>query len=294
MTTVHFDYRLIPEEMEDDILIDVATQCCVRGGRLSIVDLEISRTISERLEGYLLRANKPDDAYECLLQEMEAEYGMDYGLVLPSQSGGNWHVPVLANGSHLSSLTQFAQRELWTEQAELLRRTGVRVFNSWHQLGDREISVIEAADGTRMAWWKYDAGNRLRKLMNGLAVRNETRLTAETELRALESLKARITENQFRTYVLNDCFTEHSKRSDLYYLFRKGKPTLAMSFHNVTEGRCLAALCMHPYGYYPGTHAGVMAPTDEVIAALLMFRTDEHMFWKKSGQWRSSDPRSGI
>ena len=37
-----------------------------------------------------------------------------------------------------------------------------------------------------------------------------------------------------------------------------------------------------------------MTPTDEVIAALMLMRGDEAKFWGKSGQWKASDPRSGL
>jgi hypothetical protein len=37
-------------------------------------------------------------------------------------------------------------------------------------------------------------------------------------------------------------------------------------------------------GRYDGTFAGVMPPTDEVVADLLAMRGDEHFFWRKSNQ----------
>jgi hypothetical protein len=61
-----------------------------------------------------------------------------------------------------------------------------------------------------------------------------------------------------------------------------------------TGGKVLAALCLHPMGFYQFTHAGLMTPTDEVIAHLLMIRTDEHKYWAKSGQWPTTDSRSGV
>jgi hypothetical protein len=115
-------------------------------------------------------------------------------------------------------------------------------------------------------------------------------------MRALESLRSRIGEPQFDSYVLSGIFSEMSPRSGVYYFFRKGRPTLAVTFHgrNANNGRVLAALCLHPMGYYSGSHVGLMTPTDEVIAHLLLMRADEHKFWAKSGQWSASDTRSGI
>jgi hypothetical protein len=54
--------------------------------------------------------------------------------VLPSQSDGKWHVPLLANGSHLSSLTQFALRE---------RRTGGHIQPDYHDAGTFWISSAD-------------------------------------------------------------------------------------------------------------------------------------------------------
>lgn len=110
----------------------------------------------------------------------------------------------------------------------------------------------------------------------------------------MDSLKEKLTAAQWNSYVLTGIFPETSKRSGLTYFFRKGFPTLALSYHGDEQGRIIAALCLHPFGYYAGTHCGAMTPTDEVIAHLLLMRADEHGFWKKSGQWHITDTRSGV
>jgi hypothetical protein len=122
----------------------------------------------------------------------------------------------------------------------------------------------------------------------------DSRLSAESEFKALELLKTKVSESQFRCYMLNGAFPEQSKKSDLFYFFRKGLPVIAMSWHGSPQGRILAALCLHPYGYYEYTHAGVMTPTDEVISQLMLMRANEKKFWAKSGQWTAADPRSGL
>mgnify|MGYP001602774647 FL=1 len=119
-------------------------------------------------------------------------------------------------------------------------------------------------------------------------------LTAEAEFKAMDSLRLKLSPNQWTSYVLTGVFPEHSLRSDLHYIFRKGLPTLVLSYHGTKGGRVIAALCLHPFGYYAGTHVGAMTPTDEVIAHLLLMRGDEHGFWGKAGQWEAIDPRSGI
>jgi hypothetical protein len=77
------------------------------------------------------------------------------------------------------------------------------------------------------------------------------------------------------------------------YLFRKGKPTIAL--HQSEAGtHLLCALCLHPIGYYGDTWAGVMCPTDEVIAHLLMMRGSEEKFWANANQHPLDHPAAGV
>jgi len=103
---------------------------------------------------------------------------------------------------------------------------------------------------------------------------------------------------QTESYILNGMFPETSKRSGVTYIFRKGLPTLALRIDKLEDKRerrhFLAALCQHPLAYYADTFAGCTPPTDEVITHLLMMRSDEHRFWKKSGQHPLNDWRSGL
>ncbi len=86
---------------------------------------------------------------------------------------------------------------------------------------------------------------------------------------------------------------EVSKRSQLTYLFRRSRPTIVM---RETEEwtRVLCALCLHPIGYYSDSWAGVMCPTDEVIAHLLMMRGCEEKYWANANQHPSNHPAAGI
>ena len=56
----------------------------------------------------------------------------------------------------------------------------------------------------------------------------------------------------------------------------------------------LCALCLHPIGYYGDTWAGVMCPTDEVIAHLLMMRGSEEKIWANSNQHPVDHPNAGV
>lgn len=113
------------------------------------------------------------------------------------------------------------------------------------------------------------------------------------EARALQLLGTLVKHHTFKHYLLTGMFLESSERSGLTYVFRKLRPTLALRERN---GRMivLAALCGHPIAHYSGSWAGAMCPTDDVIAALMLMRGDEHMFWRRSNQHHPSRPEAGI
>lgn len=236
-----------------------------------------------------------DDTYTAINQIAE-EHGYLAGVPIPILGE---HPPdlLMAKGVPLAEIFHMNQEhrrfERMTEMQRELDLNSIPVRNSWHVLGDQEVCIIDTDQGP-VAYTRWDAGMRLRKMTYGIEVRHHAHQTAEAEYKALDSLRTRISESQFDSYVVSGAFPEHSERSDLFYYFRKGLPTLAVSYHGKSGGKVLAALCLHPMGYYRGTHVGLMCPTDEVIAHLLMMRSDEHGFWKKSGQWSASDTRSGV
>ena len=97
----------------------------------------------------------------------------------------------------------------------------------------------------------------------------------------------------FESYCLTGHFAEVSKRSQVTYLFRKGRPTIAIR-QDEEGGYPLCALCLHPIGYYGDTWAGVMCPTDEVIAHLLMMRGSEAKYWANANQHPVDHPAAGV
>lgn len=115
----------------------------------------------------------------------------------------------------------------------------------------------------------------------------------ESEFKAESKLLALVGSWPFRCYKLTGMFLESSKRSGVTYLFRKLRPTLALKAVG-DEMRVLAALCLHPIGYYSGSWAGAMTPTDDVIAHLVLMRGDEHHFWKQANQHPAHVPSSGL
>lgn len=115
----------------------------------------------------------------------------------------------------------------------------------------------------------------------------------EAEKKAQTKLASLISMQLFELYQLTGHFAETSKRSSVTYIFRRGRPTIAM--REVEDGSFpLCALCLHPIGYYGDTWAGVMCPTDEVIAHLLMMRGSEEKFWANANQHPVDRPAAGI
>lgn len=117
----------------------------------------------------------------------------------------------------------------------------------------------------------------------------------ESEIKACGKLRELIPRHLWEGYMIAGIFPQTSKRSGVSYLFRKLRPTLALRpTKNGEDMRILAALCMHPIGYFAGTWAGAMTPTDDVIAHLMLMRGDEHMFWRRCNQHPAYRPEAGL
>ena len=115
----------------------------------------------------------------------------------------------------------------------------------------------------------------------------------EQESNAVQTLATLVNHHQMRQYVLTGMFMETSKRSQVTYVFRRLKPTVAIR----SEGerlRILCCMCMHPIAYYEDSWAGAMCPTDDVLAHLMLMRGDEKMFWRQSNQHPPSRPAAGL
>lgn len=115
----------------------------------------------------------------------------------------------------------------------------------------------------------------------------------EQESNAVHLLASVVSHRQFKQYMLTGMFLEASKRSGVFYLFRRLRPTLAITTRDGTS-KILCALCMHPIGYYAGSWAGAMCPTDDVIAHLMLMRGDEPMLWRRANQHPAYRPEAGL
>ena len=115
----------------------------------------------------------------------------------------------------------------------------------------------------------------------------------EAEQKALQKLATLIPRHVFELYCLTGHLAAVSKRSQVTYLFRKGKPTIAIR-QDEEGGYPLCAPCLHPIGYYDDTWDGVMCPTDAVIAHLLMMRGSEAKYWANANQHPVNHPAAGV
>ncbi len=155
----------------------------------------------------------------------------------------------------------------------------------WSQKKGRDIVIVEDTITGKIDWGTVGGVNHFGHDLQTLGC--SVAWGIEQERNALDLLGSLVRHHTFKQYLLTGMFLESSERSGVTYVFRKLRPTIAV---NAREGRILAALCMHPIGYYEGSWAGAMTPTDDVISHLILMRGDEHMFWRRCNQhapWRA-------
>jgi len=177
---------------------------------------------------------------------------------------------------------------------------GAKVVNQfWSHARQSTILVIRKADGTT-TYGLSPGVNHFRLDLRTLGCSDAWGI--EQEANAVQLLATLVSHRQFKQYMLTGMFMERSERSGLHYVFRRLRPTVVI--HNVQPGAFLAGkregvcilgtLCLHPIGYYAGSWAGAMCPTDDVIAHLSLMRGDEAMFWRRANQHPAWVPESGL
>lgn len=173
---------------------------------------------------------------------------------------------------------------------EVRRRIRSR-FWSWHRRAD--VLVLETPDGRVAAgdWATVPRTNHLLNELNTLGA--AVAWGWEQETAALELLEGLVTAHAFKSYCLAGAFLESSPRSGVTYMFRRLRPTIAITMRGA-HPRILAALCLHPIAYYEGSWAGAMCPTDDVVAHLMLMRGDERLFWSRANQHPSWRPEAGL
>lgn len=184
-----------------------------------------------------------------------------------------------------------AEHEFWNPPQQPERYKTINMWRNkasnttvWIFLDTETNKIVKNIQKDR---W-IDRLNLIVKTANASAV-----YSTRAELKAQDKLKKHVNDIQFRQYVTSGALFEQSKRSRVMYMFRKSRPTVAFSGWRESYDP-LCCLCMHPAGYYHGTWAGALCPTDDVIAHLLMMRTDEKQFWKRSHHHDPSEELSGI
>lgn len=165
---------------------------------------------------------------------------------------------------------------------------GFEVVNWWWSRRHRRQVGIGRKDGKFVRLMEPTANGAL-MILDTLAMSPVWGL--EQERKALERLAEMVPAHTWRAYLLTGTFLERSLRSGVAYVFRRLRPTIAIS---PRAQKILCTLCLHPIAYYADTHAGAMCPTDDVIAHLAMMRGDEPMFWRRSNQHPAEEPQSGV
>lgn len=176
---------------------------------------------------------------------------------------------------------------------------GWSLRNEWYSRHHRcQILIMNDPDG-RIVHGKMPAFHHIGYDMRTLGC--SVAWGIEQEGKAVRLLASMLRHTQFKQYLLTGMFLERSSRSNVMYLFRKLKPTIALSpgisrdWEASDSGvRILAALCMHPIAYYADSWAGAMCPTDDVIAHLTLMRGDEHLYWRRCNQHPPNRPEAGL
>jgi hypothetical protein len=136
------------------------------------------------------------------------------------------------------------------------------------------------------------AGQRMDMLLRTIGAARGWDVGAE--IAAMKRLSEITTDWQWDCYLLTGSFLETSKRSHVSYVFRRLRPTLALRPGPDGNMRCLAALCLHPIGWFDESWAGAMVPTDDLLSHLIWMRGDEHGFWRRANQHHPWEPEAGV
>ena len=153
------------------------------------------------------------------------------------------------------------------------------VRNSWYSKRlDSYIKITQDFISKKIGYY-LESQDKLRSYLYEGTFHATSAWDLKPELRAMKKLRKMISKDQFESYILTGTFPETSKKSQVTYLFRRARPTLAFK-----QFKFLASLCLHPIAYYGMSWAGALVPTDDLIAHLLLMRGDEHCYWKKSTQ----------
>lgn len=175
---------------------------------------------------------------------------------------------------------------------EAIDTSEIKLRNQFWSSHHRRYVVIYEKDGKVLHGLTAEGPQQVSKMIHTLGASDAWGI--EQEKNAVDTLGSLLRHRQFKQYLLTGMFLERSTRSGVHYLFRRLRPTVAITENGTRGLRTLCALCLHPIGYYAESWAGAMTPTDDVIAHLMLMRGDEHMFWRRANQHPAWDPNAGI
>jgi hypothetical protein len=166
------------------------------------------------------------------------------------------------------------------------------IFWSWRWRSE----IVVWDEGGKVCWGKVPRAHNLGLALSTLGCSDVWGI--EQERNAVNTLGTLLRHRQFKQYLLTGMFLERSARSGVSYLFRRLRPTVAITTRPDQKGhegsRILCTLCLHPIAYYASSWAGAMTPTDDVLAHLMLMRGDEPMFWRRANQHAPFRPEAGL
>lgn len=227
-----------------------------------------------------------------LLDEFDSLAGLRNGLRRIAEEKAEWAgIPMPIEGQRLVVEPRYPNAAALSKLGRADDQPDNRkVRNSFWSWKKRSDVVIYEEDG-RLLWGLLPGPHHFSHDLSTLGAADVWGI--EQEARAVQTLATLLRHRSFKHYMLTGMFLETSRRSGVTYMFRRLKPTVAIST-NGTEPRILCALCLHPIAYYEGSWAGAMCPTDDVIAHLMLMRGDEPMFWRRANQHAPYRAEAGL
>ena len=199
-------------------------------------------------------------------------------------------IPIPLEGLPLTVEANYPFAEVYNRQDDDAVPEDVKLRNVfWSRRLRTTIVVWE--EGGKVCWGPAGRSHGVDHMLHTMGASDAWGIGQEQK--ALQLLGTMIRHRMFKRYLLTGMFLETSKRSGISYVFRKLRPTIALSTKGA-ETKILAALCLHPIGYYEESWAGAMCPTDDVIAHLALMRGDEVMLWRRSNQHPADRPEAGL
>lgn len=249
-------------------------------------------TVPERSQSQELRGVE-------LLEEHDSFAYLRNGLAEIAQERGNWAgIPMPLDDERLIIEPTYPKAKELSEigvEEELpvsSRFEGLNCRNHFHCIRRRfTVYVFDTDDGKVTFGLTPDSVNHLDLDLRTMGC--SVAWGIEQERKALDLLATLLPHNQMKNYLLTGSFLEKSRRSGIYYFFRRLKPTAAIAVHKDSL-RTLCTLCLHPIAHYASSWAGAMCPTDDVIAHLMMMRGDEAMFWRRANQHAPWTAEAGL